>query len=91
MAVVQETFDLPSTIDWLSHNQASSFLGVHLSQYRRDLALLNDLGIIQRDKYAKGCDRVTLEHLQEFRQLVNERGRRAAAKEIIRRKKDGDN
>jgi hypothetical protein len=87
MVVVQEFSDLPLTIDWLPHDQAASFLGIHISQYRRDLALLNDLGLIQRKKYGKGSDRVTLELLQEFRQLVKERGRYDAALEIIIRRK----
>ncbi|MGL4379307.1 MAG: hypothetical protein ACRCT1_22910 [Microcoleaceae cyanobacterium] len=91
MTTVQAEINLPSLIDWLTHAQASSFLGIHESQYRRDLSLLHDLGIITRDKYAKGCDRETLETLSEFRQLAHQRGRKAACKEILRRQSNGSN
>lgn len=91
MTVTQDKIELPSTICWLSHEQSANFLGVHISQYRRDSSLLDSLGIIQRDKYAKGCDRNTLETLQEFRRLAVQRGRKSAAKELLLRRNQNGN
>lgn len=77
--------EIPPTIDWLSNAQILDFLGICESQYRRDLSLLEEIGLVVRDNYCKGHDRHTIQVLSEFRILVKERGRKDAAREIFER------
>lgn len=91
MIDTQEKCELDSLICWVTHEQASLFLGVHISQYRKDASLLHDLGLIDREKYSKGIDRNTLETLANFRQLAVERGRKSAAKELLLRRNQNGN
>lgn len=88
MAIGQSPDCQTSVIKWLTHYESAQYLGISPSQYRRDKALLSHLGIIDRDKYSKGNDYPTLAILQEFRQLIVERGRKSAAKELLRRHQD---
>lgn len=92
MATSQLEDGIPLTIDWLPHAQIAAFLGIHESQYRRDLSLLNTLGIISRDEYCKGYDRETVEILFRFRKLVQKKRRKQAAREILEwRENNGNN
>ena len=89
MIAIQEKKELDPIIDWVTHEQASDFLGIHITQYRKDASLLHDLGLIDREKYSKGISRDALEILAIFRELSLERGRKSAAKEIIKRVQNG--
>lgn len=92
MATSQLEDGIPLTIDWLPHAQIAALLGIHQSQYRRDLSLLDELGIISRNEYGKGYDRETVEILFRFRKLSKRKGRKQAAREILEwRENNGNN
>lgn len=91
MIAIQEKRELDPSICWVSHEQASEFLGVHITQYRKDASLLYELGLIDREKYSKGISRESLEILAIFRELSLERGRKSACKELLKRKENNAN
>jgi hypothetical protein len=73
---------LDSQIDWIPISLAASLLGIHPSQVRRDRAVLRELDLIDYTSHSGGFTRKTLESLFIFRQLVNQRGRTEAIKQI---------
>ena len=76
---------LPPGIDWLTNASIEELLGISPSLLRQDKAVLRELDLIDLPERPRGCDRQTIELLIQFRQLVNERGRIEAIKEIWRR------
>ncbi len=73
---------LDSQIDWIPMSLAASLLGVHPSQVGRDRAVLQELELIDYTSYSGGFTKKTLKSLWIFRQLVNQRGRTEAIKQI---------
>ncbi|MEH2384162.1 MAG: hypothetical protein V7K27_35635 [Nostoc sp.] len=77
-----QRLQLDSQIDWIPMSLAASLLGIHPSQVRRDRAVLQELDLIDYTSHSGGFTRKTLESLWIFRQLVSQRGRTEAIKQI---------
>ena len=82
--VEQLIADLPPNVSWLSNSSIEQLLGISPSVLRQDKAVLKELELIDLPERSRGCDREVIEILIRFRQLVRERGRTEAIKEIWR-------
>jgi hypothetical protein len=76
--------DLPPNVNWLSNSSIEQLLGISSSLLRQDKAVLKELELIELPERSRGCNREAIEMLIKFRQLVKERGRTEAIKEIWR-------
>ncbi|MCT7969722.1 hypothetical protein NG799_25755 [Laspinema sp. D1] len=76
--------DLPPNVSWLSNSSIEQLLGISSSLLRQDKAVLKELELIELPERSRGCNREAIEILIKFRQLVKERGRTEAIKEIWR-------
>lgn len=75
---------LPPEISWLNNSQIEDLLQISPSVLRRDKSTLRSLKLLKIPERAKGCGRDGIQLLMEFRQLIEERGREEAIKEIWR-------
>lgn len=73
---------LPNEISWLNNSQIEDLLQISSSVLRRDKSTLRSLKLLKIPERSRGCEREGIQLLMEFRQLVEERGREAAIKEI---------
>lgn len=76
-----------ATVDWLSRSQAIQFLGISDAQYRADIQLLRELGVINHQARTKGISYQNYLTLVAFRQLAGERGKYEAAKALLQKQK----
>jgi hypothetical protein len=76
--------DLPPNVSWLSNPSIEQLLGISSSLLQQDKAVLKELELIELPERSRGCNREAIEILIKFRQLVKERGRTEAIKEIWR-------
>lgn len=79
-----EVITIHADIAWLSRSQAIQSLGISDAQYRADIQLLRDLGIIKHNPRTRGISAENFQILTTFRQLATERGKYEAAKALLR-------